>query len=399
MEINVTEVKQPIQQLGEVQHTAAPLSGGSILPGGLRPNPNRVKPVELVVEAADEPVQNVQHQSAPAPVQVDNSNVIKDLDHLLAKHPRVTISSRLLVKVMLTNSELENTDERAINDTRSVQTSGEKDLNFYSPFKMAKDEGEAPGFLRKPVFDLIKYLTSCNAQPVVLLNSTEKDVDQLFNGLNRGISNIVFKGFGTDDLVTYLEDDEQEVDDEDEDQESNAPSLSASDFVGVDTWKSVSFSDTGVVNVNYTVSLSIHSLEIYDAESQFKAVNKLKKMLTTWVEKLEATTLTVVLAVVLDNKMLAIPCIINTVDDFFQHEEDADPEYTFLTYNDVMSLAQDKEEAIVSLEDDSAGIWGEIDEIYPETKDVERLIKPSEFMYTVVISENADTLNDTEEGE
>ena len=399
MEIQVND-STDVQSMAE-QAPIQSLSGGHTVQQ-LRPNPSRiVKETLVAAQAQDTPVEVSQVLGTYTPAShVQDANTVKDIQDLLNEYPRVNVSSRLVIKVLLTNPEFEDIADTALNDVRNAQTSGKRDLNFYSPFKVEKDE-ESQGFLRKPLVDLIKFLSSNNVTPFVLMNSTEKDVENIVNELNRGVAKILYQNFGPDDIVTYLESDEDEgdVDDEDAGVEGESDEyLVASDFVAVDSWKTVSFSDTGALNINFTVALGIHSLEIYDAESQFKAVQKLKKMLVNWITKLEAHTLTVSLAVVTDTKMLVNPSTLTLIEDFNAHEEDADPEFEFLTYADVVSVAEDKDDAVGTLEDLSMGIWGEAEEIYPEVKDVDRFIKPSEIMYLVSVSENID-IDATEEEE
>lgn len=406
MEIVTNEVKA-IQTLSNIEVAPVSLNQQTILPGGLRPNPNRVKPAIEVAQVAEEIAALAPQEVKATPTQAEpiqrsvDPNKIKDLDDLLEGHQQIKFVNRLLIKIVLTNPELIGLDDRAVNDMRNVPVSNDKDLNFYSPFNFSKDDKDvSTGFLRKPLVELIKYLSSNNASTYVTLNASKFDVETFIEGFDKAVANCVYKNFGAEDLVTYLESDEDlDIDDEDEDSEDDQPVIAAKDLVEVDSWRTTTFLETGELAVNYTACLSIHCLDVYDAKSKFDQIAKIKKTIVNIATKFDATNLSVGLAVILDNKLLTDPNILDTIEEFSQHEEDMEPEYDFVTFDDVKSLAEDRDEAVSSLEEDSLDLWVESDELYPSVEDLNRLIKPSEFMYYMLVTEPSDTLEDSNDNE
>ena len=355
----------------------------------LRPNPNLRKP---------EPVQAIVQEQVVEAEETDLSSdkyVVRDLQDLLEENPRVDVTTRLLVKLMFTEPSYIDLADSAVNDIKNVETMRGKDLNFYSPFAIAESDGAA-GFMRRPLIDLIKHLSSSNARDHYALTDSAAPIEKMIKQLNKEVTRLVFNHFGPGDVVTYLtEEDDDEVSIEDRSY------LAASDFVSVDTWNSYSFANTGAINVNYNVSLAIHPLEIYEIEDKLKYFNRIKKLILKIVTKMECETLTIALAAVFDVQMLAYPEYRKFIDGFFPKEinkEVVETGFDYMTSSTIEFLADEKEDAISTLEEDSAESWSESDEIYPSKReDVSTLIKSSELMFITTLVENIDTISDEDE--
>ena len=371
----------------------------------MRPNPN-LQPKATVKETLTPTPETVHEAQQNILDSEEEKNTVKDLQDLLSEHDVIKVTARLLVKVLFTRPEFSSINQVAQNDISNDDTSGGQTLNFYSPLVMAKDD-QSQGFLRRPIVDLIRYLSSSNVRDYYALSESSNQVERLIAFLDKGAARVIYNQFGGNDIVTYLVDEDADVnagDDEEGEEGEGAEYLSASDFVSVNSWNSLSFEPTGAVNVNYTVSLNIHALDIYsdDTEDKFKIFNRIKKFILRAVDKSEATTLTVSLAAVFDNKILADADFRDFMEEFFpkEAEENTVEEFEFLTHDTLLDSAVAKEEILSSMEENSARTWMEGEELYPSNaNDVDLMLEKSEIMFISTLVENEDSITSEDESE
>lgn len=389
MEINLNTPIQDVQSIPTL--------------GGIKPQTPQdsevLQPLLPAEVVAQEPIQtlnsvNVKQAVTNIAEVTSNSTKAKDLSDLLSDHPRVKFTSRLLVKFLVTDLQFEGIQDSLSEDSdiENVVTSGDSTLNFYSPFKNGADTG-VNGFLRSPIQSIIQYLNTNNSYQYILFNPESSALDKLKIAVDKTIGSIAYSHFGSNDIVGTSVDEigDEDYDDEDVDNvEDESLNITVDDVFSMDSWNSVSFDDMGVMNVNYTLALSIHAMNLYDSLIPAKTLRVFKKMLRNIAGKYECSTLTIAMAVAVDTKMLVSQSTLDIIDTLMPHGEKS--EYQFLTHSDVLKIVEYKEEALELKEDSSEGMWDEFDEFFPTNQqDINKLVKPSEMLFFTSVLESMDS--------
>lgn len=389
---------------------------------------------------------NIDEQIAQAVAEVATKEVVSDdgtlrnLDDMLDVFPTVSIRCRLLIKLNYTDPEFigVNDDEASSTDLTAVKTSSGKTLNFYSPTakERAGDDGVAGGFLRKPLLKLATYLNSNNAKDFVLLNGDADGIDyeKLTSAFDKSVSKIVYSQFGAADILTVFDSEtEGESDDEtseweetesntvkEQDADEEAAYIQASDLFSIDSWNNLTVSEDGRTILNYTVCLSIHSLEAYDIETKHKEANRLNRLLSALAEATQLTTLSIYYAVAFDNSMLQRPDVLDAFSTMISGElpketnekkktkEVQSVNYSFVTFDSAQEICTNMEDDIYLSDEEESEIEDneeltdneremllqsaiEAKMIYPSLDDLELLIKPSEMLFVSTVCESIDS--------
>lgn len=373
------EVEQVVQRF-EVEQPLITSHDVTTPPPGLVLNPNRVvnRTFDIATSVA-----------APSNASVHREEVVEDLSDLLEPFAKAEVTCRLVVKMQFIDNKFDGIAKTVKYDMSNVSIDESEALNFISPIKNG-GESSPNGFLREPLIELMTFLNSCNAKTYVLCDVAANGINSLVKGLDASVNKVVYKDYYPSSVVSYYADDEEyDSESEQETVDGIENALTVSDLMSLNSWTSYTIAQSGTVNVNYTVCLSINSVEAYSSDAYENYVKIMSKRIQAIATKSELTTLSCLVAVALSTDIISTGKAMNFIDSMIAQEEEEDP-YELTTFNYTYRKMQGIAE-MFEADVPEFGILEESDEFLPSKElELEKFIAKNELMYAKVVLSSMD---------